>query len=344
MAEATRVVLVGAGRFGALHARVWTEAGARITGVVDVDPARAETVAATVAAAFSGTDLATVVRQAGADVVVIASEERSHAALARQALDAGSHVFVEKPFALDPGEAADIVRRAEARGLVAFAGHISRFAQPYVSIREALASGRLGDLWSLRLRRDFSRSWWADFGDRVHPVWESGIHDIDLAIHLAASRPTRVVAVSSRAAGEAAPSVLSALLTFDNGVTATIESAWAVPAAAPATLAGALALDGTIAAECEVIGSRGIVKQRLVSDALTEWTDSRALVPDLSLWPESGGRIGGALRDEVHEALAVVRGERDQRLMPHHEAVWGVQVAAAVEESLTGGTVVDLDR
>lgn len=342
MAEPTRVVLAGAGRFGALHARVWTEAGAHVAAVVDIDPGRATAVARDVSAELSGTDLPAALAQAGADVLVIASEETSHAALARQGLDAGCHVFIEKPFALDPREAADIVRRAESRHLVAFAGHISRFAQPYAYIREALTGGRLGTLWSMRLRRDFSRSWWADFGDRVHPVWESGIHDIDLAIHFAASRPTRVVAVTSRAAGPAAPSVLSALLTFDSGVTATIEFAWAVPTAAPTTLAGALALDGTIAAECEIIGSAGIVKQRLVNDAVTEWTDQRSLAPDLSLWPERDGRIGGALRDEVHEALAVFRSEREPLLMPHREAVWGVQVAAAIEESTATGRPVDL--
>lgn len=334
--DAPRVVIAGAGRFGTLHARVWSEAGAQVVGVVDAELARADLLAETYGA-VAGTILSEVVARSGARIVVVASDESTHSALADEALRSGCHVFVEKPYAMSGDAARATAALADQLGLCTFAGHVSRFTEASRYTREAVTSGRLGDLWALRLRRDFSREWFADFGDRVHPVWESCVHDIDLAIYLAANRPRRVVAFQSRAAGVAAPSVVSAILEFDSGVIATVESAWSIPERGPQTLAGALALDGTIAAECEVVGSSGTIRQRLVADSLVEWNSRGVWNPDLSLWPETGGRIGGALRDEVAEALAVFTGGKESAVMPTRDAIWGVLVAQAILRSLESG-------
>lgn len=333
MSQNFGVVIAGAGRFGTLHARVWAEAGAAVHGVVDVDASRAQQLAESIGAHAWGTDLPIVLDQSAARAVIVATDEATHTELATAALEAGVSVFIEKPFALDAASAIRTVELAEARGLHAIAGHISRFAQPYQYARSAIAAGRLGKVWSVRLRRDFSRAWYEDFGHRVHPAWESCVHDVDLALFLTGATPTRVFVTTSMAAGDAHPSVLSALVEFDTGQTATIESAWAVPDRAPQNQAGALALDGTIAAECEVIGSAGVIKQRLVSDALVEWNDQGTAAPDLSLWPESGGQVAGALRAEVDAALQVFTGRAENSTMPHEQAVAGVRLVEAIVES-----------
>lgn len=338
MTDALRVVIAGAGRFGTLHGRTWGEAGAEVVGVVDADRGRATSVAERFGAPASGDDLCTVLDLVGANAVVIASDESTHTLLTDQAIAAGCHVFVEKPFALSGAEAARSIDAAEALGLQIIAGQISRFAQPYVYLKQAIASGRLGKLWTVRLRRDFSRGWLADFGARVHPVWESCIHDIDLAVFLTGERPERVFAVQTGLTASGVPSAVSALVEFGSGQTATIESAWSVPDRGPQSLAGALALEGTIAGEAEVIGAHGTVKQRLLSDAITEWGDAGVIAPDLSLWPEQYGRIGGALRAEIDHAIAVFSGTSINDLMPHQEALWGVQTAEALIRSLETGS------
>jgi predicted dehydrogenase len=340
---AVTVVVAGVGRFGALHARVWTEAGARITGLADPDAARLAEVAAAYGVTETGPDLATVLGRIRPDVVVIASDEDSHAALAVTALEAGCHVFVEKPLALSAADAWRIAETAAARDRQVVTGHISRFTAQMTRMRAAVDRGAVGTLCALRLRRDFSRSWFLDFGDRVNPVWESCIHDIDLAVSFARTRVRRVMAMRSAAAGAAAPGVVTAQLAFDNGVLATVESAWLVPGTAPGTLDdGPLALDGAIVAEAEVLGLDGMLKQRLVSDALVEWTRTGAQVPDLSLWPEEDGVVGGALRREVGYALAVCTGRREPDLMPLEQACWGVEAAEAIVASLRTGAPVDI--
>lgn len=342
--SALRVVIAGVGRFGTLHLRTWREAGAEVVAVTDVDLERARSVAREHGVGVHGRCLGEVLEVVQADAVVIVSDETSHSEIADAALSAGCHVFVEKPLALSTERATATVEFARDQGLAVVVGQISRFAQPYRYLRQALDSGRLGELWAVRLRRDFSRAWFATFGDRVHPVWESCIHDVDLAVYLAGGPARRVVAQQSAAAGSAAPSVVAALVEFDNGVSATIESAWSVPDCGPQTLAGALALDGTIAGECEVIAEFGTLRQRLVSDALVEWGAKGVVVPDLSLWPDADGRVGGALRAEIDYALAVFAGERDNDVMPPEHAVWGVQIAEAMVRSLETGEVVSLSR
>ncbi|GIG90454.1 Gfo/Idh/MocA family oxidoreductase [Plantactinospora endophytica] len=339
------VVVAGVGRFGALHARVWAEAGARLVGLVDPDTARLTEMAQAHRVDETDNALAPLLDRVRPDVVVIASDEASHVGLAVTALESGCHVFVEKPLALSSTDAWRIADTAAAHRRQVVAGHISRFTAPMARMRAGIEGGAVGTLCALRLRRDFSRAWYLSFGDRVHPVWESCIHDIDLAISFVRTPVRRVVAMCSGAAGAAAPSVVSALLEFDNGVTATVESAWLVPATAPGTLDdGPLTLDGAIVGEVEVLGLAGMFKQRLVSDALVEWTGAGVQVPDMSLWPEEDGVVGGALRREVGYALAVFAGRRDPDLMPVEEACWGVAAAEAVVESLRTGLPVEPAR
>lgn len=340
--QGMRVVVVGVGRFGALHARVWAEAGARVVGLCDVDETRLREAAEQFSVESVGTELSPLLDQLRPDAVLVVSDEDSHAEICVVALEAGCHVFVEKPLALSSADAWRVHTEAANAGRHVVAGQISRFAAPYARMQNSLRSGRIGQLCALRLRRDFSREWFLSFGDRVHPVWESCIHDIDLAVSFVQRPVVRVFAMQSEAALEAAPSVVTALLEFDNGVTATVESAWLVPGSAPQTLAGALELSGAIVGEAEVLGLEGMLRQRLVSDGLVEWTNSGTFVPDLSLWPEEDTSIGGALRREVDYAIAVFTGRRQPDRVPLKEVCWGVEAAEAVVTSLRRGAPVEL--
>lgn len=342
MTEKLRAVVIGVGRFGSLHVRAWKESGAEVVGVTDIDAGRAAQVATSFDVPNHSDDAAALVAKLAPDCVVIASDESTHSDLTDMALRQGCHVFVEKPFALSSERARRTCEVALEAGRSIVVGHVSRFAPSYQHMKLRLDQGRIGDLWSMRLRRDFSRSWFLDFGDRVHPVWESCVHDIDLAVYFGRTRASRVFAMESAAAGEAAPSVVNAVVEFRSGVTATLESAWNVPDAAPGTLAGALALEGSIIGESELIASRGTLRQRLVSDALVEWGPEGVSAPDLSLWPEDGNLLGGALRAEVAYARDVFLGRRVNDVMPEEQALWGVEIAEAIIQSLRSRNPVDL--
>lgn len=340
-----RVLLVGAGRFGALHGRAWKEAGVELVGVCDLDLARLAEVARRLEVKESGTDAAEMFVRLQPDIAVVASDESTHSCLSLLALKAGAHVFVEKPLALSAGQAWEVHRTASSADREVVVGQISRFSVSHQRLRDGVRAGRIGRLCALRLRRDFSRAWFQSFGSRVHPVWESCIHDVDIAVAIADERVRRVTAVQSEAAGDAAPSIVSAHLEFRDGVIATIESAWLVPASAPDTLnVGPLELVGSIIAEAEVLGLDGVMRHRLPDEGVVEWTSEGASAPDLSLWPEVDGRIGGALRREVSYALDVFAGRRAPDLVPLEAVCWAVEATEAIERSLHGHCVVTIEE
>jgi predicted dehydrogenase len=92
---------------------------------------------------------AELVSDPGVDVIYVATPHPSHAADAILALEAGKHVLVEKPFALNAAEARTIVELAAERGLVALEAMWTRWLPHMVRIREIVASGRLGELRTL---------------------------------------------------------------------------------------------------------------------------------------------------------------------------------------------------
>jgi predicted dehydrogenase len=337
-----RIGLAGAGRFGALHLRALDGLPVEVAALCDPAPARAAEVAARHGVPRRYPTLAELLRSEEVDLVDVVSDEASHAELAAEALEAGRHVFVEKPLALSTAGAERLAALAADRDRTVVTGQISRFGAPYAHVRAVLDSGELGRVVALRLRRDFSRDWFTSFGDRVHPVWESGIHDIDLAVWWAGAPCTRVRAVARSLSGRRHPDTFSSILEFANGVVATIESAWLVPRGAPQTLKGALELDGTIDASAEVLCERGTVKQRLVSDGLGVWTDDGVVHPETILWPTVHGRISGALRDELAYAVEVARGERPHDVIPLDQAVEGIRIAEAVERAARTGETVEL--
>jgi predicted dehydrogenase len=338
----TRVALAGAGRFGTLHLRTFADLPARVVAVCDPDPGQLRRVQEEFGIPNVYPSLEELLAREDVDLVDVTSDEASHGALVLRALDAGCDVLVEKPLTLDPAEAEAIRRRARERGRSVVTGQISRFGAGYQHLHGLVTAGELGRVVNLRFRRDFSRSWFPAFGHRVHPVWESGVHDIDLAVWLAGAPCRDVYAVERHLSGLPYPDTFSAVLTFTDDTVATIESAWLVPDAAPQTLRGSLDLDGTIDATTEILGDRGTAGYRLAHDGLSVRTDRSVSHPELTLWPTVAGAVTGALRAELDYALRVARGERENDVMPLDEAVEGVRIADAITRSAATGTRVDL--
>src|SRR5439155_13161097 len=78
------------------------------------------------------------------DVVHITTPPQSHYSLAKQCLESGSHVYLEKPFTITAGEAESLIRLAERRDLKITAGHNLQFTPEMLEMRQLLAQGFLG--------------------------------------------------------------------------------------------------------------------------------------------------------------------------------------------------------
>jgi predicted dehydrogenase len=89
-------------------------------------------------------ELSEMLEKARPDVVHITTPPQSHFSLAKQCLESGSHVYLEKPFTITAGEAESLIRLAERRDLKITAGHNLQFTPETLKMRQLLAQGFLG--------------------------------------------------------------------------------------------------------------------------------------------------------------------------------------------------------
>jgi predicted dehydrogenase len=207
-----RVAVLGVGHFGRFHA-LKAAAGPRLrlVAIHDADPARAAAVAAEVGAPALGVAEAI----AAAEAVIVAAPTRFHAGLGRQVLEAGRHLFMEKPIAGTLAEAEALAGLAAARGLVLQVGHIERFSAAFRAVLAAPAGGRALHWEAVRA---------APFRPRsldVSVVLDLMIHDIDLVLALAGEAPVAVQAVGARVVSDH-PDFAVARLSFADGRAASI--------------------------------------------------------------------------------------------------------------------------
>lgn len=125
MSEDLRAGVIGTGFFGGIHAKKYAGmAGVNLVAVTDIDGK-----AATKLAAELGAEAVSSVKDMAGkvDLVSIAAPAVFHYQLAREALEAGIHTYIEKPIALNLDQADDLIRLAEAKGLLLQVGHQERF-------------------------------------------------------------------------------------------------------------------------------------------------------------------------------------------------------------------------
>lgn len=157
--------------------------------------------------------------------VAIATPAASHGDLVEKALQAGKHVFVEKPLCLDVAEAEKLKNTADEKGLVLMVGHLLLYHPAFRALVETTSKGRLGKLryiYSNRLslgkiRRD------------ENALWSFAPHDISMILQLAGGMPRRVIASGAHFLTDGvADTTLSHLVLGDN-LQAHIYVSWLHP-------------------------------------------------------------------------------------------------------------------
>ena len=204
--------ILGVGHFGRFHAlKAAANPRIRLAGLADADPARAAAIAAETGAPALAADGVI----AAAEAVVVAAPTRFHFDLARQALEAGRHVFIEKPIAATLEEADTLIALGAERRRVLQVGHIERFSAAFRAVIGAPTSGRAISWEAVRA---------APFRPRsldVSVVLDLMIHDLDLVMELAGGEPEAVEAVGAAVASER-PDFAVARLRFPGGRAAQI--------------------------------------------------------------------------------------------------------------------------
>jgi predicted dehydrogenase len=335
--------LAGLGRFGKLHAAVLSRTpGVRLAAVCDPLPAEVAAIAERYSVPGRYDNFDRMLAEANLDVLFIVTPEQFHAEHATKAIARGLPIFLEKPLATSAAEGERIAEAAARAGVLVQVGLLLRFETQHAILKEEIAAGRFGELVSLRVKRNCSHDWFAAYGDRAHAVYETSIHDLDLLLWYTGSRCNRVYAVARNVSGLRYPDLCLAVLQFANGAVAVVETSWFVPAGAPANVLTPT-WHGTIDAELEIVGTERIGRIRLLDTGLAIWAPDLTARPEVGLWPEVAGQIGGALREEVAHFLDCVRHGVPSPIASVADAVAGLRLAEAIVESSETGREVVLE-
>lgn len=216
------MAVVGCGYWGKNLVRTFARIGA-LQAVVDPDTENAAALAQQHDVASRGLDEVLADREI--DAVAIAAPAKDHAAVALRALQAGKHVFVEKPLALDVDDARAVVAAAQERGLTLMVGHLLQYHPAFLAVRRMVSDGALGELRYLYSNRlNLGR-----FRREENILWSFAPHDLSMLLALVGESPDRVSAVGSTFLSDNVPDVTTTHMSFPSGPRAHVFVSWLHP-------------------------------------------------------------------------------------------------------------------
>lgn len=218
-----RLGVAGAGKWGGNHVATASALGA-LGAICDADAALLGKVWNEYPGVAATTRFADLVHMP-LDGIVIATPAQTHAQLAIQAIEAGKHVFVEKPLALTVEDAQAVVAAARLYGKYVFVGHLVLYQECVRAVLERVRSGSIGEVRHVRARR-------ASFGRLrfVEDVWWSfAPHDISVMLAIFGEEPKDASVIRHSYATPGIADFAYADFGFSQGRSAHVEVTWLDP-------------------------------------------------------------------------------------------------------------------
>ena len=224
--NSVRIGQIGVGYWGPNLLRNFSAlSDACVTAVADQDSRRLFEAQRNGAEFRTTTDYRDVLRSPQVDAVVLATPAATHARLAREAIDHGKHVLVEKPLAMSSAECMELMDLAEQKRLVLMVGHTFLYNVVVHRLKKCIEDGELGNLLYLysqrlslgRVRQD------------VNALWNFGPHDVSIILYLLNEEPVEVSSRGFDYIQQGIPDVVFMTLRFRSGVAAHIHISWLDP-------------------------------------------------------------------------------------------------------------------
>jgi predicted dehydrogenase len=159
------------------------------------------------------------------DAVVIATPVPTHYPLARAALEAGKHVFVEKPPAMRAAEMEELIGLAEAQGLVLMPGHLLLYHPAVQKLKELVDGGELGEV----LVAYGNRQNLGVIRKDENALWSLGVHDLSVILYLIQEEIVEAAAHGHAFLTEGVEDVVFCYLRFASGKIAHMHLSWLDP-------------------------------------------------------------------------------------------------------------------
>jgi predicted dehydrogenase len=224
--SAVQVAVVGLGYWGPNLLRALFELeDVEVTYICDLDPERLERYGRRYPSARPTRDYDNVLADPSVDAVVIATPVFTHFGLATRALNAGKHVFVEKPMASSSGEAEELIELSDRMDRALMCGHTFLYSPAVRAVKDLLRAGDLGEIYFISSSRVNLGLHQRD----VSVVWDLGPHDFSILLYWMEEMPEWVGAVGRASIVPDIPDVAFIDMGFPSGTLSHIELSWLAP-------------------------------------------------------------------------------------------------------------------
>ena len=226
MPEPLGIALIGLGYWGPNLARNFDALpDADLRWIVDSSEEQLERVRVRFPGAQLTTSLDDALADTRVDAAVIATPVPTHPVLARRCLEAGRHVFVEKPLAVTSADAAEVVAAARDAGKTLMVGHLLEYHPGLNRLKELADSGELGKIHYIYGNRLNLGKLRAD----ENALWSLGAHDVSVVLRLAGEEPVECSAAGQSYMREGVEDVVFCFLRFPSGLVAHLHLSWLDP-------------------------------------------------------------------------------------------------------------------
>lgn len=219
------VGLIGYGYWGPKVARNLLQVkDCQLLRIADINPARQKFAQVNLPETITSSAAADVLHDEAIESVIISSYPSTHYTLAKQALEAGKHVLVEKPFSPTEKKGYELMNLAEKKGLTLMVDYTYLYSNAILEIKELLQSPGFEDLLFIEGNR--SNFVWTRTG--VNVLYDLASHDLSILLFLLGKMPVKVRAIS-HAFHKEVEQVVQVFLTFPNGCNASLYCSWISP-------------------------------------------------------------------------------------------------------------------
>lgn len=279
-------------------------------------------------------DYKEMLRKEKLDAVAVATPDHFHKEPVVSALEAGCHVFVEKPLTTSQAEAEEIFRIVQKTGKKLQIDFNHRWLSPYHKVKEMVVGGQVGDPLIAFARKNnplyVPTVMLASWSGRTTPAWFLSCHDIDLVTWWFDADPVEAYAKGVKRVlvekGFDTYDGIHSLVTYEGGRFATFEAAWIYPNTSPYMPDSYM----------ELIGSKGTLQIDRQAEAIDAIIEEKFACPrtflNYKVFDEWQGAFPAAVRGFVHAI------EHDTE--PHvsvRDGVRSTAVLEAIHKSLASG-------
>ena len=254
------LAIVGSGTIGRIRAILARDyPGVGWLGVCDINEALARKLAEDAGADFYTTDYKELLKRPEVNATIIATDENNHVGPILAAVEQGHRLMIEKPLATDVKDSRRVYETIKESGVDAVVGYTNRFRRRFLTIKERLRNGEIGDVTTVTTRAFMNRmvpiATVRRTNERVNlqPMVVSGTHSLDMSMWLMEGKePVEVYARSvDKVLGPwGTKDATFGIFTMSDGTLWSMNISWALPVVWPGAVYGL---------EIGIVGTKGVI-------------------------------------------------------------------------------------